>query len=45
MAHIVEYIIETFNTENFKEVLVFFISLLPVIEAKGGLLAASLMKV
>lgn len=45
MAHIVEYIIETFNTENFKEVLVFFISLLPVIEAKGGLLAASLMNI
>ena len=44
MEHLVKTIIELFNGAN-KELIVFIISILPILELRGGLLAASLLKV
>lgn len=44
MEHLVKTIIELFSGAN-KELIVFIISLLPILELRGGLLAASLLKV
>lgn len=44
MEHLVKTIIELFSGAN-KELIVFIISILPILELRGGLLAASLLKV
>lgn len=45
MDEFINYIANTFGNSNLKSLVVFFISILPIIEAKGGLLAASLMNI
>lgn len=44
MEHLVKTIIELFSGAN-RELIVFIISILPILELRGGLLAASLLKV
>lgn len=45
MSSIVQKIVELFQNSVSKELLVFIISLCPVLELRGGLLAASLLKI
>lgn len=42
---IVDYIVEIFQSNLPKELIVFFISLLPVLELRGGMIAAKLLDV
>lgn len=44
MEHLVEFFIELFNGVN-KELVIFIISLMPILELRGGLLAATLLDV
>ena len=45
MEHIVEFIVNTLNGDIAAEWIVFIVSMLPVVELRGGILAASLLGV
>lgn len=45
MEYLVNILIDVFNKIAVKEIIVFIISLLPVLELRGGLIAASLLKI
>lgn len=45
MEHIVEFIVNTLNGDMAAEWIVFIVSMLPIVELRGGILAASLLGV
>ena len=45
MSNFINYIVESFHNHDLREIIIFIISMIPIVEAKGGLLAASLMNI
>ena len=45
MANLVENIIELLKNQLSKELIVFIISLMPILELRGGLIASALLKI
>ncbi len=45
MDQIVQHVINLFSTSSSKELIIFIVSMLPILELRGGILAAGMLNV